>query len=278
MSKAARPGERQRENWDMAAPGWKKWDRHLMRWFGPVGERMLDLSRLKDGDIVLDVATGSGEPGLSAARRVGKGRVVAIDISQGMVDIALEKARTLRIKNYEARTYTSKFPFGPDSFDAVISRFGVMFFPDVLEGLREMGRVLKPGGMLCFAVWGPQNERAKSISHALNTTLGLPEASPDGPGPFRCSDAGKTASLIRQAGFHDVGQAEVAVRRAHSSVGQYWRYLLDTNVTVADAFNRASDETRKEAKLKVNGILDPMKERGGQLVFDSVALVNHGVK
>jgi SAM-dependent methyltransferase len=278
MSKAAGPRERQRENWDLAAPGWKKWDRHLMRWFGPVGETMLDLARLKDGDVVLDVATGSGEPGLSAARMVGKGRVVAIDISQGMVDIALEKARTLRIKNYEALTYASKFPFGPDSFDAVISRFGVMFFPDVLKGLREMARVLKPGGTLCFAVWGPQNERAKSISHVLNTALGLPEPSPDGPGPFRCSDAGKTASLMRQAGLHDVGKAEVEVRRDHSSVGQYWRYLLDTNMMVADAFNKASDETRKETKLKVNRILDSMKERGGRLVFDSVALVNYGVK
>jgi SAM-dependent methyltransferase len=278
MSSAAGPGEGQREEWDLIAPGWKKWDSHLMRWLGPVGERMLDLARLKDGDFVLDVATGSGEPGLSAARRVGKGNVVGLDISRGMVDIAREKAKGLRINNYEARVYSSDFPFGPDTFDAVISRFGVMFFPDVLAGLREMARVLKPGGTLCVSVWGPQNEKAKSVIHVLNRTLGLPEPALGGPGPFRCSDSGKTVSLMRQAGFHDVGQVEVAVRRTHSSVGQYWEYLLDTNLVIADAFNKASEQTRKGVKLKVNEILDSTEEESGQLVFDSVALVSHGVR
>ena len=249
-----------------------------MRWLGPVGERMLDLARLKDGDIVLDVATGSGEPGLSAARRVGKGKVIGLDISQGMVGIAREKARAMRLKNYEAQVYSSEFPFGPDTFDAVISRFGVMFFPDVLAGLREMARVLKPGGILCVAVWGPQNEKAKSVIQVLNRTFGLPEAAPNGPGPFRCSDAGKTASLMRRAGLHDVGQAEVAVHRAHSSVGQYWEYLLDTNLVIAEAFNKASAETRKEAKVKVNKILGSIEEESGKVVFDSIALVSHGVK
>src|SRR5258708_4818613 len=126
MISAAGPGEGQREEWNLIAPGWKKWDSHLMRWLGPVGERMLDLARLKDGDFVLDVATGSGEPGLSAARRVGKGNVVGLDISQGMVDIAREKAKGLRINNYEARVYSSDFPFCPATFDACISRFGVL--------------------------------------------------------------------------------------------------------------------------------------------------------
>jgi len=278
MSSAAQQREEQREDWDLIAPGWKKWDSHLMRWLGPVGERMLDLAILKDGDFVLDVATGSGEPGLSAARRVGKGKVIGLDISRGMVDIAREKAKGLRIKNYEARVYSSEFPFGPDTFDAVISRFGVMFFPDVLAGLGEMARVLKPGGTLCVAVWGPQNEKAKSVIHVLDRTLGLPEPAPDGPGPFRCSDSGKSASLVRQAGFHEVGQVEVAVRRTYSSVGQYWGYLLDTNLVIADAFNKASGETRKGVKLKVNEILDSTKDESGQLVFDSVALVSHGIK
>jgi SAM-dependent methyltransferase len=278
MSSAAGPDEEQREDWNLIAAGWKKWDSHLMRWLGPVGESMLDLARLKDGDFVLDVATGSGEPGLSAARRVGKGKVVGLDISQGMVDIAREKAKGLRIKNYEARVYSSEFPFGPDTFDAVLSRFGVMFFPDVLAGLREMGRVLKPGGTLCVAVWGPQNEKAKSVIQVLSRTLGLPEPAPDGPGPFRCSESGKTASLMRQAGLHDVAQAEVAVRRTHSTVGQYWEYLLDTNLGIADAFNKADGETRKDVKLKVNEILDSTEDESGQLVFDSVAFVSHGLK
>src|SRR5712692_2498491 len=119
--------EKQREDWKLIALGWKKWDHYLMEWLKPVAEKILDLANLKDGDIVLDVATGSGEPGLSAARRVGKGKVIGLDISQEMVNIAREKASGLRIKNYEARVYSSEFPFGRDTFDAVISRFGVMF-------------------------------------------------------------------------------------------------------------------------------------------------------
>src|SRR5712692_8986924 len=131
--------EKQREDWKLIALGWKKWDHYLMEWLKPVGEKILDLANLEDGDIVLDVATGSGEPGLSAARRVGKGKVIGLDISQEMINIAREKAKSLGIKNYEARTYSSsELPFDSNSFDAVVSRFGVMFFPDVLWGLKEM--------------------------------------------------------------------------------------------------------------------------------------------
>ncbi|MDA4128142.1 MAG: class I SAM-dependent methyltransferase [Thaumarchaeota archaeon] len=279
MKGKAEISDREREDWKLSAVGWKKWDHYLMQWLQPVGEKILDLVGLRDGDIVLDVATGSGEPGLSAATRVGGGRVIGLDISQEMVKIALNKARSQGIKNYEARVYSSSaFPFDADGFDAVVSRFGVMFLPDVLAGLREMARVLKPSRRACVAVWGPQNEGMKSVMGILTDELGIPESPPDAPDPFRCSETGKIGSLIRQAGFHNVEEVEVITLRTYSSVGQYWEYLLDMNAAVDEAFKKADEKNKKETKRMVDEALGSFAKNDGQVAFESVARVCCGVK
>ncbi len=279
MSRLSELRDKQREDWNSTAPGWKKWDQFLMKWLNPIGERILDLAELKDGDLVLDVATGSGEPGLSAAKRVGKGKVIGIDISEEMANIARQKAKALGIKNYQARVYSgSEFPFDSNYFDAVICRFGVMFFPDVLEGLKEMVRVLKPGGRVCVSVWGPQNEGMKTVMQGISKGLGLPEPPPDAPNPFSCSESGKINSLMRQAGLHDVEEAVLEVRRTYRSPRQYWEFVLDMNSIIADAFDVAIRKKKEEVKLKVEETLNPMKGQNGQVSFDSVAWIDRGVK
>ena len=155
MSAADEIRNRQRQYWNALSSGWKKWDAFIMEWFRPVGEKLLEMASLEDGFLVLDVATGSGEPGLSAAKRIGKGRVIGVDPSEEMLAIAREKAKHLGVRNYETRLLESAtLPFAADHFNAVTCRFGVMFFPDMLFGVKEMVRVLKPGCWLAVSVWG----------------------------------------------------------------------------------------------------------------------------
>jgi SAM-dependent methyltransferase len=271
--------DKQREAWNEIAVGWGKWDRNLMEWLKPVGDKILELAKLEDGDTVLDVATGSGEPGLTAAKKVGTGRVVGLDISKAMVDIALENAKRRGIKNYEARLYSSsEIPFDSNSFDAVVSRFGLMFFPDITAGLKEMMRVLKPKRRLAVSVWGPPNENMKNIMQVLTDQLGLPEPPPGTPNPYRCSESGRIHSLLDDSGLHNVGQADVTTRRIYESVARFWEYYLDTNPIIARKFNEVDEGTRKVAERKVNDILSSVSNQRGELVFNNVAWVAHGEK
>jgi len=270
---------KQTEVWNMKAAGWKKWDRFIMQFLKPVADEILDQVNLSDGDLVLDVATGSGEPGLTAARRVGSGRVIGLDISREMISLANAKAASLGIRNYEARLYsTREFPFDSDTFDAVISRFGVMFFPDVLGGLKEMVRVAKPGKGVSVSVWGPQNESLKSALQILNRELRLPEIRPDSPGPFRCSEPGKIVSLLRQAGLRKVEQADVKVHRVHESFEEYWENQLDTDHNIASEFNGLDPERKKSVKSLVSSAVGTAKGADRHLEFESVAWVGHGIK
>lgn len=268
-----------REQWNSAAAGWKKWDPKLMEWLAPVGKEILELAELRDDYLVLDVATGSGEPGLSAARRLKRGSVVGIDVSEAMASTAKEKAVMLGITNYEVRVYGGdRLPFDDNRFDAVVSRFGVMFFPDVAAGLREMVRVLKPGRKLCTAVWGPQNEAAKAVMRVMDEELGLPETPLDSPNPFRCSESGRIERLLREAGLRGVGLREVPTLRSYRSSGEYWEYLMDMNPDIAEAFEGLDPAGKGRARTRVLKILDGARSKGDQIELPSVAWVGHGTK
>jgi SAM-dependent methyltransferase len=271
--------DKQREAWNEIAVGWGKWDRTLMEWLKPVGDKILELARLKDGYTVLDVATGSGEPGLTAAKKVGTGKVVGLDISKAMIDIALGNAKRRGIKNYEARLYSSsEIPFDSNSLDAAVSRFGVMFFPDITAGLKEMTRVLKPERRLVVSVWGPPNDSMKNIMQVLTDQLRLPEAPPGTPNPYRCSESGKISSLLNDAGLRNVGWVDVVSKRRYESVAQFWEYYLDTNLIIARKFYAVDEGTRKVAEEKVNDILSSVSNQRGELVFDNIAWVAYGEK
>jgi SAM-dependent methyltransferase len=271
--------DKTREDWNATALGWRKWDPLIMAWLRPVGDKMLELAELGDEDSVLDVATGSGEPGLSAARRLKHGRVVGIDISREMVNTARGKAKKLGLANYEASVYSGpEFPFENESFDAVTCRFGIMFFPEPMDGLIQMARVLKPEAKACVAVWGPQNPTTKAILDILNERLGIPETRLDSPNALRCSQSGKIESLLTGAGFSKVGRAEVSVRRVHDSARQYWDYLMEVNTQYAAAFGKAKKETRVEVERGVNDLLADATTDQNKIVLPSTAWVGYGTR
>src|SRR5712692_10815276 len=132
MNGGATIGNDRREEWDSTAKGWRKWDPVIMGWLQPVGEKMLDWARLEEISVVLDVATGSGEPGLSAAKRSWRGAVIGLDISEEMLKTAKEKAAKAQLTNYETRLYDGeKLPFERKQLNAVIKSFRAMLFTDI---------------------------------------------------------------------------------------------------------------------------------------------------
>ncbi len=246
--------EQQREIWNRFSAGWKKRDSFVSQWLQPVGDKLLELARLREDSVVLDAATGTGEPGLTAAARVKKGKVIGSDIARDMISIAEEKARIAGIKNYEGRVCDeSSLPFPNDSFDAVVCRFGVMYFPDTLAGVRELGRVLKPGGTVALSAWAePQkNPWGTTAARIVNQMLALPPPAGDAPGVFRCATPGTLSALLQQAGLRSVKEVEVTGKVIFDSPQHYWEFITDVVAPVANALAKVDQAKREEVRRAV---------------------------
>jgi SAM-dependent methyltransferase len=250
-----------------------------MEWLHPVGDKIIEVADIMENYVVLDVATGTGEPGLSAAKKVSRGKVVGVDLSEGMLNVANEKARRLVISNYETHVHdSSALPFDDNYFDAVTSRFGVMFLPNILLGLKEMVRVLKPTRRLVVSVWGPQDERAKYVNQILFDRLKLPGPGPDAPGPYRCSRRGTITSLLTESGLHGVAEIELKGQRTWASPDHYWNFVTDINGTIAATLRSVSNDTRGRAKHEVGEALRSVQEENGRVSFEWTAWIDYGTK
>lgn len=223
--------EGQRRDWTDAARGWRKWWPTMEDGVSVVSERLVDLAEIGPGDRVLDVATGIGEPALAAARRVAPGgRVVATDIAPGMIELARERAAEAGVDNVEfVEVDAEALDFPDGGFDAVLSRFGLMFFPDLAEALVRMRRALVPGGRLAAAVW-PQPERVPFVALAFSVVareLELPPPGPGVPGPFSLADVPGLEAAIAAAGFADVRSETVSLKVELDSAAAYGEFMHD---------------------------------------------------
>lgn len=198
-----------REQWQEAAAAWDRWGPTLENWLGAATEAMLDAAGVLPGSRVLDVAAGAGGQTLAAARRVGsEGRVLATDISPTILEYAAAAARDAGLANVETRELDGESLAGveDEAFDAVISRVGLIYFPDQQGALAEMRRVLRPGGRVAAIVYStPENNRFFSAPVGIirrRAELGPPL--PGQPGPFSLGGEGILAAAYEQAGFRDV--------------------------------------------------------------------------
>jgi ubiquinone/menaquinone biosynthesis C-methylase UbiE len=147
---AARYKDAQREQWNKDGAAWRRWNPTLDRWYGEVTRQMLDLARIRAGQRILDIAAGAGEPAVSAAERVGPGGcVLATDISEGILELALQVARERGLRQVATRTMDGEKLDLPDAcFDAVLCRLGLMYLPHPVRALREWRRALKFNAMM----------------------------------------------------------------------------------------------------------------------------------
>src|ERR1041384_4703536 len=178
--------------WTESAPYWEKYGSLIRAMFAPVTSALIEDAGIHEGQTVLDVAGGAGEPSLTIAETVSpRGSVVCTDAVADMVRAAERAAHRRGIRNVSFRQCgVDLLPFDSDSFDIVVCRLGVMFFPDPLSGLREMLRVTKPRGRLALAAWhrSDLNPFCSSVSDALSHFVEMPQVDPDAPGAFRFSD------------------------------------------------------------------------------------------
>ncbi len=200
--------ETTRAQWDSAAEAWDRWGSLLNAWLGQSTETMFDMMGLKSGQSVLDIAAGAGEQSIAASHRVGPtGMVLATDISSKILEFADGAAQKAGLKNIRTQVMDGENLDVPDAtFDAIISRVGLIYFPDQQKALQGMKRALKPGGKIGAIVYStPENNKFFSIPVSIiRRRAQLPPPLPGQPGPFSLGSPGVLEKAFLQAGFQDV--------------------------------------------------------------------------
>ena len=238
----------QRAAWAGLSAGWEKWDAVIMDQLGPVGAAMIERLDVAEDQRHLDIASGTGEPGLSIARLAPKGHVVLTDLAAEMLDIATRRANVQGITNIETRVCSADdLPFDDAAFDSVSVRFGYMFFPDMAKATAEFARVLEPGGRLCSSVWiAPEQNPWTSIAmQAIATEAELAPPDPEKPNMFRCAAPGYVGALYEAAGLRDVEEWDVGVELVTRSAAEYWD-MISEHVSLAVAALQQVDEAARE--------------------------------
>lgn len=202
-----------RQQWQDAAEAWNAWGQLLSVWLGPATEVMLDMAAIGTGSRVLDVAAGAGQQSLVAARRVGpEGHVLATDISPNILEYAEENARMEGLDNLSTLAVDGEeLAVEEGSFDAAISRVGLIYFPDQQRALANIKRALKPGGRFATIVYStPDNNGffSKPVSIIRERAKQPPPAAGQ-PGPFSLGSPGVLAGVLEQAGFRNVEERVV---------------------------------------------------------------------
>jgi len=272
--------DQQQAIWDKFSAGWKKWDGLVLDWLAPVGMELLDSARLRPDSYVLDIASGTGEPALSAASRCPQGKVMMTDIAEQMLLVAKESAARRGLHNVETRQCDAgALPFADNTFDAVTARFAFMFFPDVSAAARELVRVAKPGARVCTAVWGPpdKNPWATTIMGTVAKHVEMPAPPPGAPGLFRCAAAGYMAGVFRDAGLRNVTEKEVGAPVQFKSPEEYFTFMNEIAPPVVAGIAKADETTRAKIKEVVLG-LAAQSSAGGKTRFNGSAVVICGEK
>lgn len=238
----------QRVTWAGLSGGWEKWDRVIMEQLGPVGAAMIERLGIAEDQQHLDVAAGTGEPGLSIARLAPEGRVVLTDLVPEMLDVAARRADARGVANVETMVCSADdLPLGDATFDSVSVRFGYMFFPDPVRATAELTRVLKPSGRLCASVWvePDANPWTTILMQAIAAEVALPPPDPDGPNMYRFAGTGQLSAVYEDAGLRDVAEWDVDVELVTSSAAEYWQ-MMSEHVSLAVAALRQVDEPARQ--------------------------------
>lgn len=255
----------QRQGWDSAAEGWRKWWKTIEESAQVVSDKLIELAQIQQGHKVLDVATGIGEPATTAAKKVRPGgKVTAIDISPQMLAIAKERAKenglenTIEFREADAESLT----LPTSSFDAIISRFGLMFLPDLPNALKTMREALAPNGRMATAVWSspPKVPMLRLPFGTVMNELGISPPPAGTPGsPFSLADVNILRDKFNQAGFQDINIETHAMNSRFSSPEEFVSFnravVAPLNAMMADKsaerqeeiWNAVTEAARKHA-------------------------------
>ena len=263
-----------RTEWRDAAPGWRAWLEVLEAADGgqAVSRTLVQLAGIGPGDAVLDVAAGYGEPGLTAARAVDPGgHVVCTDISAEMLAVGRERAAAAGLDNIEfLEGDAHELAFEEASFDAVLSRQGLQFLPDVAGVLARLRSFLKPHGRLAAAVWGPpQTVQFAAPVPLIRAELQLPPPPAGIPGPFALADPGQLAGLVEAAGFTDVETGTLTAIYQPGSAELATRWLRDVAPPITALVDAQSPEVQERVWAKVTQAWASYTTGGGRVRLEN---------
>lgn len=270
-----------REQWQVAAESWHRWGPTLHEWLGPATELMLDLAGVGPGQNILDVAAGAGEQTIVTARRVGaKGSVLATDLSSNILDFARQSARQAGLRNVQTRVMDGENLELPDaSFDAVLSRVGLIYFPDQHKALTGMRRVLRPGGRVGAITYSTsEHNQFFSVPVAIvRRRAQLPPPRPGQPGPFSLGDPGVIETALTKAGFREV-QVRLVPSPLHlASAAEYVRFARESFGALHQMLSGVTEAERISAWQEIEGEMRKF-EQAGKFVGPCEMVVAVGVK
>jgi ubiquinone/menaquinone biosynthesis C-methylase UbiE len=262
--------ESQRQDWNRVAGGWEKWDRFFDEQMAFLNHRIVADARLRSGMHVLDLGSGTGYPALLGAQTVGpSGSVIGLDLAEQMLAVARRKAAAAGLANVTFRTRDiTTLPFETHSFDAVTTRFCLMFLPEIPKTAAEIARVLKPGGWVAAAVWSaPEKNPSIGLSiDAIKKVVELPPPDPTAPGIFRLAAPGDLAGMLQQAGFTDVTDQEFFAEWSYASAEEYYTSLLEIAAPIQNLMATLSTSQVEEVKRLITQAAVQYR-RDGRITF-----------
>ena len=262
-----------------AAPFWEKYSDVIRQMFAPVSQALAEAAQIGRGHTVLDIATGPGDPALSLTPMIGpEGKVFGIDPVTEMIAAARRAADDLGFRNTQFDVASADhLPFPDETFDSVISRFGVMFFPSPVDAVREMLRVLKPERKLALAVWhtAETNPFFQTIAQVIDRFVDSPPLAPDAPEPFRFATPGKLRKVLTEAGA--LAPTERLLQftiEAPISSEEFWTLRTEMSEKLREKIALLSSEQLKEAKRQALEVLRKYSTDGGMSLQAEVLIVS----
>lgn len=259
----------QKRDWDAAAEGWKKWWPVFEKAAQHVSDRLVELAGIKAGDRVLDIATGNGEPAVTAARRVGpEGRVLATDQSGGMLAIARERAAALNIGNIDFQeTDAESLAVSERDFDAVVCRWGLMFMPDLASALTGIRSRMKSGARFATSVWSTPDKVPMITAGAdvVRKLANLPPPPPNALDPLRLADTSILKSALEGAGFKNVTIERLQVPFEFESPAAFTQFRREVSAPLRALLDRQTAELREKIIAAITDAARPFVDAGGKV-------------